>query len=636
MKESSYTGKNNEYLRKEAGFSAEQLLQVMDGIPVCINLLNENADSVYCNAYTVDLYDLDSKETYMEKFYELTLETQPDGQNSKTGFKKHVASALEKGEVHFSWTDKKLTGEEIPLYISIYSLDVKDENGNRLLVSTMQDLRPYLAGEEEDIERDEFYYNRMTYKDLFKTVAELSEEWFWVYDTHKATIQFYGKGREILGLSAEKQPFPEYVVNSGMVYPDDLDVFLKFDENLKNGIVEPTEVRFTQQSGVSRYYRIIYKTMYDNQGKPMFSVGKTYDIDKQKKLEVLSKTDLLTNCLNKITTENNVKSIIENSPTASHALYIIDVDDFKSVNDEIGHYFGDLVLSDIAKNLHANFRGADIIGRIGGDEFLVFVKDISDERVIKSKAKAIAEAFNRIYTGPNKDYKVSGSVGVALYPMHASSYEGLYKCADKALYNSKSEGKDRYTIYSEKLAETSTKKLTAVENAQKPGNAFFDANITSAIFDVMYQAEDVSDSINMVIKMLGLHMNSDRCYIAQTFDSGASCSVTYEWVSKDTPPKKENFQNIDVMAIKSFFDELDQNGIMYNNNLNENSSKFDEENAEFYSANSYLLAQTKGKGHVGLMLGVDDNSKNRVWSEKEINTLQYVLKMISVFMASSQ
>ncbi len=618
------------------GFSVEQFIEAMDGIPICINILNEKADSIYCNSYTVDLYGLSKKSEYMEKFYELTPENQPNGKNSKLSFREHVMEALKSGEAHFNWMDITAKNEELPLYISIYRLNAVDENGDRMLVSTMQDLRPHLAGDDEETDWDGYYYNRMTYKDLFKTVAELSDEWFWVYDNKLSTIQFYGKGREILGLSAEKQNFPEYVVSSGMVYPDDLDAFLDFDNNLKNGVMKPVEVRFVQSNGTTRYYKIIYKTMYDKQGKPIFSVGKTYDIDKQKRLEVLSKTDLLTNCLNKITTENSIRDIIETSPKSFHALFIIDVDDFKSVNDELGHYFGDIVLCDIAKNLHANFRGADIIGRIGGDEFLVFVKDISDDRVIKSKAKAIADAFKTSYAGKNNDYKVSGSIGVALYPQHASSYEGLYKCADKALYSSKAMGKDRYTIYSDELSDTTTKKLTDVDNSSKSSNTFYDANITSTAFDLMYQAENVSKSMNVVLRLLGTQMNADRCYVAQTFDDGKSYSISYEWTSDNVTAKIDDFKNVNVESLKSYFAPLEINGVMHNNYLNDIdiSDKLGSVDADF--SKSYLLTQVKGKGHTRLVLGIDDNSKNRVWSEKEINTVQYLLKMISIFMASAK
>ncbi len=623
------------FANKGNNFSVEQLMIMLDNIPLCITLLTEKCESVYCNAYTANLYKLSSKQQFFDDFYQLTPANQPNGKDSQQAFCEYILAALEKGEVHFSWLDKSITNEEIPLHISIYRLNIKDAEGNQLLLSIMQDLRPQLAGSDESTVADDYYHSRITYKALFNTVAELTEEWFWIYDVNVATIQFFGKGREILGLKAERQPFPSYVVDSGMVYPDDLKTFLQFDQNLKNGEVHPVEVRFVQPSGVYKYYRITYKTMYNKDGKPMFSIGKTYDIDKQKKLEVLSKTDLLTNCLNKITTEDIVKETLINYPTASHALFLIDVDDFKSVNDDLGHYFGDITLTEIAKNLHANFRGADIIGRIGGDEFLVFIKNISDEKIIESKAQAIAKAFSNSYSGENKDYKISGSIGVAMYPKHANSYESLYKCADKALYSSKLGGKDRYTIYSEQIADFGTKNLTEVDNANNPVNAYFDADITSLVFDLMYQADDVEGSLNTVLRLIGKHLNVDRCYIVQTFNEGKSFSITYEWVDEHGRSYFDDFQDIPIEAISEYFGELDGKSVMFNNPLDLSTDKAKKKLLDFDITNSYLLAQTKCKGHTRLVFGIDDNTENRIWSEKEINTVQYIIKLISIFLASA-
>ncbi len=636
-----YFMKNNDSSLKKTsggdnvGFTIEQFLKIIDNIPLCINVLDENADSVYCNAYTVDLYGLKAKQDYIELFYDLTCEIQPDGKNSKLAFSEHVLTALEKGEDHFNWLDIKLNGEELPLFISIYKLNTQNEKGQELLVSTMRDMRPQLAGFEQHEKFNDYYYNQITYKELFTTVAELTEEWFWIYDVNMATIQFFGKGREILGLAAEKMPFPSYVVDSGMVYPKDLDAFLVFDNNLKKGVVSPVEVRFVLPSGVHRYYRITYKTVYDKSGKAIFSIGKTYDIDRQKRLEVMSKTDLLTNCLNKITTENIVKDVINIEREASHALFIIDIDDFKSVNDKLGHYFGDIVLCDIAKNLHANFRGADIIGRIGGDEFLVFVKNISDEKVIKSKAASVALAFQNTYAGENKDYKISGSIGVSLYPKHAKTYEDLYKCADKALYSSKMAGKDRYTVYSQNMSDLNTKTLTLVDNANKTLAMNYDNELATVVFEIMYEATNTEKALNTVMRVLVTHLNASRSYVAQTFDLGASYSITHEWATNDDYVKKEIFQNVDVGNLKTFFGELEDSGMMHSNNATIEKMGNLIEMTDSNNTFSYLLVQTKSKGHARLILGIEDSNKNRVWSEKEMNTIQYIVKMVSIFLASS-
>ncbi len=631
FKKKNAKGITNKYI--ENNFSVEQLLSIFDNVPVSIVILNEKAESVYCNASTLELYGVDFKETFYGNFYNLTPENQPDGRNSKLAFAEHVLSAIEKGKEHFNWLDIKMTGKELQLFISIFSLNMTDENGNKLLVSTMRDLSPELAGEEENSIYDEYYYNRVTYKDLFNTVAELTEEWFWVHDVKMRTIQFFGKGREILGLSSEKQPFPSYVVDSGMVYPDDLEGFLEFSENVLNGVVAPVDVRFIGVDGVERFYRITYKTILDKDDAPRFSIGKTYDIDTEKRLETLSQTDQLTKCLNKMTTENMVKKTLKEYPSSTHAIFIIDVDDFKSVNSELGHFFGDIVLRDIAQKLHANFRGDDIVGRIGGDEFLVLAKNLSSEDLIKEKAKAISEAFKTSYSGEKKDYKISGSIGVALYPKDGETYESLYKCADKALYSSKIAGKDRYTIYSDDIAQGDTKNLTEVDHVDKLDGSYFEQEVISAAFDLMFEAKDTEVTMNKIVRLLGAHMEGDRCYISQTFDGGKTYGITYEWTVNKDLELINDFQSIPRDEVVRLFAELEEKGVMFNKGSSSQSTA-ENKKGVLESSNSFLITQTKGKGEGRLILGVNDKRSNRVWKEEEIHTIQHVVKMISLYLSA--
>ncbi len=445
-------------------YSVEQLLLILDNIPLCINLVNDKAQSVYCNKYTVDLYGVSSSREYNERFYDLTPIKQPDGKNSRDAFFELISKTLQDGEVAFNWVDRTQSGEELPLEITLKKLGFKDDNGDELILSLMRDLRSQIAGYENDDITDDVYFNKISYKAMFYSVAELVEEWFWVYDFEGGTIQFFGKNKSILDLPADKNPFPLGVVDSGIVYPEDTHTFMRFVVYMKRGERLPVVVRFISPDGTARYYRIIYNLTFDENGNPLFAIGKTYDIDKQKTFETLSQTDMLTNCYNKITTENLVRDILVRGSSNTHAMFIVDIDDFKSINDNLGHHFGDNVLRDIADKLRNNFREADIVGRIGGDEFLVFVKNINDMDKITTRANAISQAFSESYSGEYDNYKVSGSIGVAVFPKDATSYEELYKCADKALYQSKLKGKDCYTLYSREMARFTGKKLTVMDD----------------------------------------------------------------------------------------------------------------------------------------------------------------------------
>ncbi|MBQ8012320.1 MAG: GGDEF domain-containing protein [Oscillospiraceae bacterium] len=166
--------------------------------------------------------------------------------------------------------------------------------------------------------------------------------------------------------------------------------------------------------------------------------------------------DQLTGVLNKRSFEESADRAfnLDNSPE-KYALILIDVDNFKGVNDTLGHMYGDRVLAGIGDILHEVFRADDFLGRLGGDEFCVLLylpnsaTSANLTEYTSEKCRQLCEAFRNNYTGDDGKYKVSASIGVAFFPTHGTTFTKLYQCADKALYESKRKGKDTYTIYGE-------------------------------------------------------------------------------------------------------------------------------------------------------------------------------------------
>lgn len=172
------------------------------------------------------------------------------------------------------------------------------------------------------------------------------------------------------------------------------------------------------------------------------------------RLRTKAERDLLTNLLNKRTFESSVENILANhSADEIGALFIIDLDNFKAVNDTKGHMVGDQVLSSVADEMRETFRQQDHLGRIGGDEFAVYMplSNMPDENeryeVIKSKADRLCAGIGKIAEKLRQDMKVSCSIGIALDPEHGTTYEQLYQSADEALYQSKNSGKNKYSIF---------------------------------------------------------------------------------------------------------------------------------------------------------------------------------------------
>ncbi len=156
--------------------------------------------------------------------------------------------------------------------------------------------------------------------------------------------------------------------------------------------------------------------------------------------------DQLTDLYNKVSTEEAIRKYIEANPEGNGALFILDIDNFKGINDNLGHAFGDEALRSFATGISQLFRVSDIYGRIGGDEFMIFVKDMPDEKIQESCGK-IQEFISDFTAGKGYiKHKITASVGGAKFPEHGETFEILYKSADIALYESKKSGKCRVTM----------------------------------------------------------------------------------------------------------------------------------------------------------------------------------------------
>lgn len=165
----------------------------------------------------------------------------------------------------------------------------------------------------------------------------------------------------------------------------------------------------------------------------------------------LAKIDQMTELYNRVSTIQLVEKILKSGKFQSNALVMLDIDNFKNVNDIYGHIAGDTLINQIATLLKKNFGIDDIIGRMGGDEFVVFMSDISDAQVVAKKCVQFRKRLLKEIT--LKDVGISCSFGIAMSPENGKTFQELYKCADDALYEAKKLGKNQGCVYSEKKNE---------------------------------------------------------------------------------------------------------------------------------------------------------------------------------------
>lgn len=165
-----------------------------------------------------------------------------------------------------------------------------------------------------------------------------------------------------------------------------------------------------------------------------------------------SARDAGTGLLNKKAIMEYIITKLQQRDDAVRWLIILDIDNFKDVNDKYGHLFGDRVIQRVADTILEVFGAYGVCGRFGGDEFLIFVEDIESVEVVRSRIKAVVKHMMIGFSDePENNVKVTLSIGITCYPKDGKNYQELFTKADKALYIAKDKGKNRFILYDEEM-----------------------------------------------------------------------------------------------------------------------------------------------------------------------------------------
>jgi len=165
----------------------------------------------------------------------------------------------------------------------------------------------------------------------------------------------------------------------------------------------------------------------------------------------LAYTDTLTGLLNRRSLYETLERIIRERPDGNHAVLFFDLDDFKTINDTLGHEAGDVVLSAVSLRLNALPHRPIHSARIGGDEFVVVAEDYGSADALHALLEHALNVFDPTVSIGRKAYAVTGSLGVAIYPEHGRSPDALLRSADLALYEAKGRGKNRLAVFDDSL-----------------------------------------------------------------------------------------------------------------------------------------------------------------------------------------
>lgn len=262
---------------------------------------------------------------------------------------------------------------------------------------------------------------------------------------HDSVIKGYHEKIPSLGIHEEDVKAYEQMMESAMAHPhrDKL-------EFRSVGLINPTDKY--------RWYRADVVSILGKEGYVSHVIGHIVDIHESKLKEIELKLradhDGLTGLMNKQATEELIRSTLmqyKTNESLKGALMILDTDNFKHINDTYGHSTGDRVLAKIGDVIRNNFKGMDVTGRIGGDEFMVFMHNIRSAEDAGNLAARVQNLVTHAFDDEDFGRDVSLSIGISIAPEHGSDFQTLYEIADKALYFVKTHGKAGHRIYSEEL-----------------------------------------------------------------------------------------------------------------------------------------------------------------------------------------
>ena len=321
-----------------------------------------------------------------------------------------------------------------------------------LLVGIAMTTQAYMHEQStiQKLERDKDLLRQSA--ERYQLITQLSNEVFFQIDLDTGRISFNDSFDAMFGMPPPVCSVDEMERCTHLVHEQDRSKFISMINRLRAGdTVAKEEVRMINSSGIMRWKRFEIFSVFDHGGKTAQIVGKIADIHRQKqsmqRLIRQADSEPLTGLLNRGAFERNVKGFLTGEGLGGrHALLIMDFDNFKEVNDTLGHTVGDDLLVSFAVGMKRLFRSGDYLSRIGGDEYMVFLKNIYEDADALEKAESLRLEIAKL--GKKINIGVSLSVGIAIYTRDGNTFEKLYQAADEALYQVKRNGKNNSSFYS--------------------------------------------------------------------------------------------------------------------------------------------------------------------------------------------
>lgn len=368
---------------------------------------------------------------------------------------------------NFSFTINQLNNElsgltkdkqTFPLELTVTEMHVGKQH---LYLGMLRDISRRKLTEAKLLESENRFHSAFDFAATGMALVSLEGRWMQV---NSALTRILGFTREEL-LKMDIQ---------SLTYEEDQEISsTKRDQLLRDEIkFIQMEKRFRHKDGQIIWTLDNKSLIRDAEGNPLYFVVQLQDITKQKKAEeqltYKAYYDSLTGLLNRNQLEYNIDQLIKSVQRhhQTFAVFFLDLDNFKLINDSLGHDAGDRLLEIVASRLKNTSRVSDVVGRLGGDEFILVLKELRNLESAALFAEKIIDNLSKPILIKGHELFVTTSIGIAFYPSDGQDYQTLIKNADSALYRAKEKGRNNYQFCTFEMSAKIQEKI-AFESALK-------------------------------------------------------------------------------------------------------------------------------------------------------------------------
>ncbi|HEY9062752.1 MAG TPA: EAL domain-containing protein [Pseudobacteroides sp.] len=301
-------------------------------------------------------------------------------------------------------------------------------------------------------------------EEIYKLISDATTDGIWYYDIIGNKKAFSGKWYEITGYETDE--IGNLNLWNGIIHPDDLDrTYEAYMNHINNRIDKfQCECRIKTKDGIYKWVRAIGKALFDEAGKMYMVAGAISDISELKEqqayIEYMAFHDSLTGLPNRALFMDrlSIAAGLAERNQRNVAVVLLDVDNFKEINDSMGHDVGDLLLKIIAKRLAQSVRNYETLARLGGDEFAILLQNISEQEEAFEFCERLREAVVQPFELYIHTVNISISIGIAMYPNDGKNIMEVLRNADTAMYKAKALGKNNTQFFSLDMKETMIRK----------------------------------------------------------------------------------------------------------------------------------------------------------------------------------